>query len=851
MIKWNFFQQENGSQIQVDASFRYLPNNTICFHIWKVDEDRVEIVPKENFGCFNDDCCYLVYAACPVGTYVSQETVAKEVKSNVSLERFIHFWLGSKVNQQKKANAAHKVMELDSYFGNIATEYRESQFNESVRFKSYFKRGITIFSGEAAAAPSKSRLFQISGRQWLCCVQMESVEWRHFSSEYMMILSTDKRTFVWMGRATNVGDRREALKIAKRLQNSGIVADVVIIDDGYEQSMKDEEKQLWNEYLPLNDRAVNQEVPSRKPICNMFKLYKCGYKESKYWIDQVTSTLPSQNDLNDTTAVYILNAFSFGVWMWIGRNAARIEKKEAIRNGRGFIKKKKYPQTTLLIRVIEGHEPMEFTELFPNWLDNEPKTTQIHGKFDTQSLAQRPRVAAENQLIDDGTGEKFVYEVTEDRLGSIALRKSAAFFRTNYCYVVQYTVASNARLDVGINNIVYVWIGKLASNEVNSKCTKFARDQFHKQVEKTMIVRMNEGDETPNFLQIFGGKFIILESEKETNENAHNNNNNSPEKSSKLDIFKVQGESTFTSRAWQVQSIKSLFSHDCYVILNNSMVYVWCGQHSTGDAREVAKTIGSIFNRELTLVMEGKESKEFWNAVSQQINQAVVSNGSSSMNELPKPPKVVPIDKGKVHLHLVYLHSGKIISHEIYGFTQSDLLPENTYILDAHSITFVWCGKLSFQIDENAFAAIAREFLETTKSSRRTTAVALVKQHNEPNIFTGFFDNWNRKLWDSFVPFERKRSDPLRKASTTGANSTSTTPMPPLKCLTEFDQHHKFPLAVLQQEVSALPKEVNPLSRELHLTHDDFVGLFDMSYVDFSVLPAWKKQELKKKVKLF
>lgn len=66
----------------------------------------------------------------------------REVKTNVQLERYIHFWLGSAVTQQESGNVAYKVMELDNHLGNIATQYRETQENESERFMSYFKEGL-------------------------------------------------------------------------------------------------------------------------------------------------------------------------------------------------------------------------------------------------------------------------------------------------------------------------------------------------------------------------------------------------------------------------------------------------------------------------------------------------------------------------------------------------------------------------------------------------------------------------------------------------------------------------------------------------------------------------------------
>lgn len=67
----------------------------------------------------------------------------------------------------------------------------------------------------------------------------------------------------------------------------------------------------------------------------------------------------------------------------------------------------------------------------------------------------------------------------------------------------------------------------------------------------------------------------------------------------------------------------------------------------------------------------------------------------------------------------------------------------------------------------------------------------------------------------------------------------------------EFDKYPKYPLDVLRSEVNELPDSVDPKRKEIHLTNDDFVSIFEMGFSEFEVLPQWRKQELKKKFKLF
>lgn len=67
----------------------------------------------------------------------------------------------------------------------------------------------------------------------------------------------------------------------------------------------------------------------------------------------------------------------------------------------------------------------------------------------------------------------------------------------------------------------------------------------------------------------------------------------------------------------------------------------------------------------------------------------------------------------------------------------------------------------------------------------------------------------------------------------------------------EFDKYPKYPIDVLRNESSQLPDGIDPKRKEIHLTNDDFVAVFQMHFAEFETLPNWKKQELKKKHKLF
>lgn len=94
-----------------------------------------------------------------------------------------------------------------------------------------------------------------------------------------------------------------------------------------------------------------------------------------------------------------------------------------------------------MVRVIDGSEPPEFTRLFTNWIaaeSNAVKTASLSEKFDAVILMQRPQLAAEYQLIDDGTGDMSIYRVTNNcDIVEITKRKNISLFSSD-CYIIHY-----------------------------------------------------------------------------------------------------------------------------------------------------------------------------------------------------------------------------------------------------------------------------------------------------------------------------------------------------------------------------------------------------------------------------
>lgn len=537
--------------------------------------------------------------------------------------------------------------------------------------------------------------------------------------------------FVWVGRSSSAIERVHALTIASKFRDrQPTKPEIVVVDDGYEQSMSGERKIEWNKYLNLNERLVVPlvAIPSghNKPL----KLYKCNNLNGLFRVEHIKTDAIEQIDLTDKNSTFIIDGESLGIWIWIGRNISKADKAEGMRHVRGYMIKRSYPSFYPVCRVIDGHEPIDFISLFPQWVENDyGMNRQVLEKFDALTLIQRPQLAAQMQLIDDGSGELKVYQIDSEDITDIPKRFGQIFYSEN-CYIVHATSNGNS-----VKNIIYLWIGRQCKQKDKTTGELFLTEMFDHFNTNVVQIRIYEGMEPPHYLQLFKGKFIILNGP---------NLGGTSFKFPPAFILKVVGNSSYTAKAIQVTNKTSYSPTDCYVIKAVAgTVWVWCGHSSTGDTREMAKTIAGIVG-EPNLIMEGAENDEFYDSVGEKcISQLKMTQHSAELS------LTNAWDRSRVNLYLASLIQGQIQLESILAFTQNDLTPENIFLLDAGSIIYVWLGSLVDVAQKQAAWIVALHLISIHPIPRNITVpIAVVKQSYEPITFTGFFDKWDPKFFE-------------------------------------------------------------------------------------------------------
>lgn len=247
--------------------------------------------------------------------------------------------------------------------------------------------------------------------------------------------------FLWLGSSSDPLHKRHAVNILemRKKNNNGRI---IIVDDGYEQTLLEEDRQLFASILDPSTRVVKPDRLYRVNMPSPVKLYRCSEQSGKYKVAELKSGPILRSDLT-SEAVYLIDRGEAGVWAWVGSNVNAREKLETIRNARGFGKKKNYSNGILVGRALETYEPTEMKVLVRGWSSTKIRPLTLPPNFDPDYMNERPKMATACQLVDDGSGERTLWRVTHKE-GMIQIDDKGIYY-AEACYVICYKYGQGRR----------------------------------------------------------------------------------------------------------------------------------------------------------------------------------------------------------------------------------------------------------------------------------------------------------------------------------------------------------------------------------------------------------------------
>ncbi|XP_057368031.1 advillin-like [Daphnia carinata] len=833
----------------VDPAFSVVPKESPAFLIWRVEDMKLVLLPKESYGKFHSGDSYLIYSAFESGQPCG--TLLQQIKGQSNkLERYIHFWLGNETTQDEAGVVAIKAVELDDVLGGSPVQQREVEGSESARFMTYFKDGIRILPGGAASGfkhvtdEFHPALYSVKGKRNPIVRQLPEVSWSLMNEGDVFVLDCKKYIFVWVGRSANNKEKMHAAKLAQTLkgEHGESYSTLVIVEDGQELGLPDAERAALEGLLAIQHKklkpveAENDEAFESNTVAEI-KLYRCTDEDGTLKVTEVKKGPLFQADLSSNDSFIVDNGAN-GIFVWVGKKATPQERTEAMRNGQGFAKKKEYPPNTNVTRVLDGGEPAEFRTLFRDWkvvgqtvgfgrqasVGKIAKVVQT--KFDASTLHENPKAAAKAGMVDDGSGKKEVYRIINKELSPVPHAEHGKFYAGD-CYVINYayTVGGTEK------NIIYYWLGSTAGQDEKGIAAVMAVDLDNKLGGRAVQVRVIQGKEPEHFLSMFGGKMVIYSGGR-----ASGFESQQGEKDDVLGntyMLQVRGNAAHNTKAIQVPlKASSLNSNDVFILMSPNVVYIWCGKGCTGDEREMAKKIAADGKGDSQIMVEGKEKAEFWE---------MLGGKGPYMTDMRT---VEEIHEHEPRLFHCSNATGNMKVEEILDFNQTDLVEEDVMVLDAWHSIFIWVGVNSNKQEVALVEKGVVQYLRSDPKGRDLdTPILKVHQGCEPPTFTGFFGAWDPSSWENRVDFEKLKEN-LKKDN---PNMTIA-----LSVNGSSGEKHRYPLIVLQEKnPEKLPADVDPAQKELSLHDAEFTRAFKMERTAFEALPAWKRNQLKKDVGIF
>ncbi|XP_074648526.1 advillin-like [Tubulanus polymorphus] len=803
--------------------------------IWRIEKLKVVPVDQNQYGEFYSGDSYIVLST------------VKPPKSS-ALKWDLHFWLGKETSQDEAGVAAYKTVELDDSLGGGPVQHREVQDHESSLFLSYFKKGIRYLEGGIESGFRKvergkyeKRLLHVKGKRNVRVTQVE-LHVNSLNDGDVFVLDDGEKIFVWTGNESSIKERMKGMEVARQIRDEerGGKAQVIVVEPKQSTYHAGFFRALGSEGPIKSAAEGGDDSEFESNLSRDIRLYRVSDASGELEINLVGEKVIKQEML-DTYDCFILEAGRAGLFVWVGKGCTDYEKKSAWSRALGFLEEKGYPNWTKVTRVVEEGETPLFKQCFTGWRDK--NVVNGFGSAQKSNIAKVKRekfnatkmhtvsVEEKQRLPDDGTGRLQIWRVENFNLVAVPEEMYGIFFGGD-SYVVLYTYTRSGKEE----NIIYFWQGLKSSTDETASSAMLASNMNDKYFDgNSQMVRVVQNKENEHFLLMFHGEMVVYMGG--TASGFRNRQEvervRSDDKESML--FQVRGTTPSNTRAAEVPcKSSSLNSNDVFIlsIARAKLNLVWYGLGSSAEERETAIKVCHCISpaSEMAIVQEKEEPAEFWQYLGGKGEYASGSSTTDSSNPFSVMPRLFQCSNA----------SGNIDVEEIVDFQQDDLCSDDVMILDSYDEVYVWIGTGANAEEKKEALTIAMQYIKTDPSGRTvdTTNIFQIKQGHEPINFTCHFLAWDEEKWKN----EKSYEDMLEELEADNAKVTLVS-----EELAKYDQ--TYPLDVLKQKF--VPDTIDPTSKEMYLSDEDFQSVFQMSKDDFGKLKEWKKVQLKKQKGLF
>ncbi|XP_041803997.1 advillin [Chelmon rostratus] len=334
---------------EVAAQERMVDNGRGQVEVWRIENLELVPVDPECYGYFYGGDCYLI-----LYTYLV----------NSKKCYLLYIWQGRHATQDEVAASAFQAVDLDQRHGGEPVQVRITMGKEPRHFMAIFKGKMVIFEGGTSRKGSSDpeppiRLFQVHGSEPSNTKAFEVPALAtSLNSNDVFLLKGQSGIYLWCGKGSSGDERAMAKEVSSVIGQKSQRGCEEIVAEGQEPI---EFWELLGGRAPYaSDKRLQQTVPDHQP-----RLFECSNKTGRFIVAEVT--LFTQDDLSEDD-VMLLDTWD-QVFLWIGKEANEVERKEAVVTSREYLRT--HPGTrdpdTPVILIKQGFEPPTFTGWFTAW----------------------------------------------------------------------------------------------------------------------------------------------------------------------------------------------------------------------------------------------------------------------------------------------------------------------------------------------------------------------------------------------------------------------------------------------------------------------------------------------------
>ncbi|XP_077526880.1 FLII actin remodeling protein isoform X2 [Haemaphysalis longicornis] len=278
-------------------------------------------------------------------------------------------------------------------------------------------------------------------------------------------------------------------------------------------------------------------------------------------------------------------------------------------------------------------------------------------------------------------------------------------FHEGDCYIVLKTFVEETQ---NLNWHIYYWIGAETTLDKKACAAIHAVNLRNFLGAHCRTVREEQGDESPEFLLLFGGSLNYRKGNR-----ASSGFYNVEEVEYVAHLYRLQPQQ---HRLLHIESVAvepaSLDPRYVFVLDAGRKIFVWSGRFSKSTMVSKGRLLAEKINKnerknysEVITCPQSEEDEDFWKALGGPPEPGFEPTEHVPENFTPAHPCLYRVGLGMGYLELpqVEVPEGKL--------TQSLLDTKHVYILDCNSELFVWLGKRSTRLVRAAALKLCQELL--------------------------------------------------------------------------------------------------------------------------------------------